>query len=130
MKRIVLVLFLASFNVNAESFFLVCDGIEDQRLQGEELKINKSIGIEVTDHSLILGGKKFTKEPGDLSTYLKTKQKIEFTLTEFSEDKIGINISGDIDRISGQIYYEKNQPIVNSFIFFDGKCKKAKDKAF
>jgi hypothetical protein len=129
MKKIAFILFLVSFNLNAESFFLVCDGVEDQRLQGEVLKINKSIGIEVTDQALILGGKRFTKEPNDLSTYLKTKQKIEFTLTEFLEDKIGINISGDIDRISGQIYYEKNQPIVNSFIFFDGKCKKAKDKA-
>ena len=129
MKKLLLLLFLIPNLVMAESFYLVCDGIEDHRGSGEINKIKKSIGIEVLDDMLILDGIYFTNKPNDLLTYSKEGNRITFSMTEFHKDKIKRQSQGDIDRVSGQISYEQHFLMLNTDIYFDGICK-AGDKAF
>tara|TARA_B110000503_G_C6840541_1_gene286662 strand:+ start:64 stop:456 length:393 start_codon:yes stop_codon:yes gene_type:complete len=130
MKKLLLLLFLIPNLVMAESFYLVCDGIEEFKgSDGEINKIKKSIGIEVLEDTLILGGIYFTKKPNDLLNYSKERNRITFNMAEFHEDKIKMQSQGDIDRVSGQISYEQHFLMLNTDIYFDGICKTG-DKAF
>ena len=127
MKKII-VLFLFSVNVYAESFYLVCDGIEDQRSLDEKNLIKKSIGFKITDSNLAYEDSSY--ETSRNTFYKKTDLQITFNKTNYINDEIESFIQGDIDRISGGVQITYNNFITKYSYYFDGTCKTAKDKAF
>ena len=127
MKKLLLLLLLIPNLVMGESFYLICDGLEETQYLGDNTKLNKSFGVEVSDEYLTFNGTKyFNKEKIANPTvkYTKTQNSINFA---FAGDS---SISqGSIDRISGQISYEVFHTQINSTVFFAGICKIG-DKAF
>ena len=112
--------------------YLICDGTEEQYTRdNESFKIQKSLGIEVTDNKLFIDGVYFTDEKVILgSKYKKDKNKITFSSLTFLNDKADTSFDGNIDRISGQIHYEKHHVITGVSFYFDGKCRTSDKKAF
>ena len=127
MKKII-ILFLFSVNVYAESFYLVCDGVEDQRSLDEKNLIKKSIGFKITDSNLVYEDSSY--ETSRNTFYKKTDLQITFNKTNYINDEIESFIQGDIDRISGGVQITYNNFITKYSYYFDGTCKTAKDKAF
>jgi len=127
MKYLILLL-VFSINAYSESFYLVCDGIEDQRISDEKNLIKKSVGIKVTDSSLNYDDTSYGTSSN--SFYKKTDLKITFNKTIYINEKIESFVQGDIDRISGNISLSHNNFITNYSYFFDGKCKTSQEKAF
>jgi len=128
MKKLILILLLIPNLVMGESFYLICDGIEETQYLGDNTKLNKSFGVEVSDEYLTFNGTKYfnkKKIANPTSKYTKTQNSINFTFADISSSVS----QGSIDRISGQISYEVYNPLINSTVFFDGICKIG-DKAF
>lgn len=127
MKKII-ILFLFSINAYAESFYLVCDGVEDLRSGDEKNLVEKLVGIKVTDSELIYEDESYGSKTNTF--YKKTDLKITFNKTIFLDDKAESYLNGEIDRISGNVSITYANFITSFSSYFDGTCKTSQEKAF
>ena len=127
MKRI-LILMLLSFNTYAESFYLVCKGIEDLRSGEEKNLVEKLVGIKVTDSEVIYEDDSYGSRTNTF--YKKTDLKIIFNEAIFLDDKAESYLNAEIDRISGNISITYANFLTSFSSYFDGTCKTSQEKAF
>lgn len=127
MKKLLLLLLLIPNLVMGESFYLICDGLEETQHYDDNTKLNKSFGVEVSDEYLTFNGTKYfnkKKIAYPIVKYTKTQNSINFSSGDDSSSS-----QGSIDRISGQISYELHYIQIKTSVFFAGICKIG-DKAF
>ena len=132
MKKMLLSFLFLSSTLHAESFFLVCDGDLERIFSNGTDITKKSIGIKVSDGELFYDDKTYSWMKYQ---YEKKDYEIKFSRT-FSrgdnkiDDELSHYISGDIDRISGQIEIISIYYLSNEKTTFNGICKTRDKKAF
>lgn len=129
MKKLLLLSFLFPTIIFAEDFYLVCEGVDQVYVKPHENEYSAIKSIEVSDSFITFEGNKFTVT-NDETRYFKRKNRLVFSLEKFENSERVKDIYGTIDRVSGVIEVRSSYMSQNTMKFFNGKCKKTKERVF
>lgn len=127
-KLLILLPFLPTF-IFAEDFYLICEGVDELYVNRDKIENTDTKSIEVSDNFITFENNKFTVND-DETRYFRRKNELVFSLQKFENSERVTDIYGTIDRVSGVISVRSSYMSENTMKFFNGKCKKTKERAF
>lgn len=129
MKKLLLLFLIFPTFIFAEDFYLICEGVDEVYVNRDKIENTDTKSIEVSDSFITFENNKFTVN-NDETRYFKRKNELNFSLARFENKELVTDIYGTIDRVSGIIHVRSSYLSENTLKFFNGKCKKTKERAF